>query len=203
MNIFRLTRYEKIFTIKVIIITTVIVASVIISYNLFFKDKSSYDTKLATNHISQQLSQSKIPLYYEFECIGGIAKIKQCDGKYFEKFIEILESKNIHKSTGGIYMKQDVSFIIHYYAGPPTRCIENLCPEYSYYVQMDIQYNKEILPEFGIKHEYKIEHGKNGIHGNVQLEKIEEIGPLKFEQIEKFMKFLSELSKEKQKALVK
>ena len=203
MSVLKLSRSEKIFAIKVSIFAIIFIFAIILSYELFIKDTSSNDTKQARNHLSQQINKSKIPLYYEFKCIGGIAKIKQCDGKYFDRLVELLESKNFHPNTGGIYMKQDILFIIHYYAGAPTRCIENLCPKYSYYVQMDIQYNKEILPEFGIKHEYKIEHGKNGIHSNVQLEKIEEIGPLKFEQTEKFLKFLSELSQEKQKALLK
>ena len=203
MSVFRLSRYEKIFAVKAGVFCVIAIISIILLYEFVMNDSKSAETKKAQLNLSQKLEQSEVPLYYDFKCIGGIPKIQQCNGKYFESLIELLESKNIHPNTSGRFMKQDVSFTLHYYAGPPTKCIENICPKYIYYAQMDIQYNNELLHEFGIKHEYHIEHGKNGVHGNIQLEKIEEIGPLNFKQTETFLKFLSELSEEKQKALVK
>lgn len=203
MSVFKLSRSDKIFAIKASIISIITIISIILLYKFVMSDSRSVETKKAHLNLSQHLNRSEVVLRYELRCINGLPKSHQCNKKYFTNLINLLEDKNILSVKNGVYVNYDIDFILHYYAGPPTPCIEKACQEFVYYIQLDIQYNDDILPEMSLKYEYEIVNGKNNLSTQEQIDKIEEIGPLKFEQTEKFLKFLSELSQEKQKALVK
>ncbi|MGB2111066.1 MAG: hypothetical protein ACPHY8_04275, partial [Patescibacteria group bacterium] len=112
------------------------------------------------------------------------------------------EDNNIVAIKNSIFIKKESDFTLHYYAGPSTKCITHVCPSYQYYVQLDIEYNDEILTQFSIKHNYNIDYQKV-LRDKTIMDLIENEGILKFEQVEKLINFLGTLSKEKQKALVK
>jgi len=203
MSIFHLSKSEKVFAIKTAIVCICLLVLTIVSYEYFISNnKVSKEAKESFSQASKQLKASKVPIYYEMKCIGGIPKIPACNKKYFEPLIELLEDKNIYLNKGGVYISNDIDFILHYYAGSTTFCNENACAAQSYYVQMQIQQGEEIKQQFTIKKEYHIQHMNNGISSVDQLAKLEEIGPLKFDQTQKFLDFLGELSQNKQKALV-
>lgn len=203
MSIFYLSKSEKVFALKTSIIAVSLMIVVIIIYEFIFNSNNlSREAKASFSEASKQLSASEIPMYYEMKCIGGIPKIPACNKKFFEPLMELLEEKNIYLNKGGMYMSKDVDFILHYYAGSTTFCNVNACAAQTYYVQMQVQQGEEIKKQFTIKKEYHIEHMNNGISSVEQLAKLEEIGPLKFEETQKLLKFLGELSEEKQKALV-
>lgn len=190
------------FTIYCFTISIIVMVVIIFSYE--YLNRESLTDELPEEIVNEvtQVSLPPTTIFYKMKCVSEVPEAIQCNGNYFSSLVKKLEDNNIVTIKNSLFVKKETDFTLHYYAGPSTKCITHVCPRYQYYVQMDIEYNDEILTQFSIKHNYSIDYQKV-LKDKTIMESIEDEGILKFEQVEKLINFLGTLSSEKQKALSK
>lgn len=202
MSIMNLNRGEIIFLKKTVVYSVITLVLTVVGLFLYYKyfGFSTAEAKIAYEKAEKSLNKSDLFLYYNTKCASA-PNSYQCNGAYFNVLFELLESNNVLLAKNTFMEQNQADFDIIYASGQGRDCNNKVCTKSSYFVSMQIMKDGELIDEYTINRQYDIFYNKDGISMQDQIEKIEELGPLKLEQTHKFLEFLNNLAQDKQKAL--